>query len=56
MEVDPSFVEEGHNVWLGFSLDDVNIFPHSKTTHSTWPVLLLIYNLPPYLVTKKFFL
>jgi hypothetical protein len=38
------------------SLDGVNPFPHANTTHSTWPVLLMIYNLPPHLVTKKFFL
>ena len=54
--VDPSFGLEKRNLRLGLSLDGVNPFPHSNTTHSTWPVLLLIYNLPPYLVTKKFFI
>ena len=54
--VDPSFALEPRNLRLGLSLDGVNPFPHSNTTHSTWPVLLLIYNLPPYLVTKKFFI
>ena len=54
--VDPSFALEPRNLRLGLSLDGVNPFPHSNTTHSTWPVLLLIYNLPPYLVTKIFFI
>ena len=54
--VDPSFALEPRNLRLGLSLDGVNPFPHSNTTHSTWPILLLIYNLPPYLVTKKFFI
>ena len=54
--VDPSFALEPRNLRVGLSLDGVNLFPHSNTTHSTWPILLLIYNLPPYLVTKKFFI
>ena len=54
--VDPTFGIEKRNLRLGLSLDGVNPFPHSNTTHSTWPVLLLIYNLRPYLVTKKFFI
>ena len=54
--MDPSFALEPRNLRLGLSLDGVNPFPHSNTIHSTWPVLLLIYNLPPYLVTKKFFI
>ena len=54
--VDPTFAHEARNLRFGLSLDGVNPFPHSNTTHSTWPVLLLIYNLPPYLVTKKFFI
>ena len=54
--VDPTFALEPRNLRLGLSLDGMNPFPQSNTTHSTWPVLLLIYNLPPYLVTKKFFI
>ena len=54
--VDPTFALEKRNLRFGLSLDGVNPFPHSNTTHSTWPVLLLIYNLPPYLVTEKFFI
>jgi len=54
--IDPSFGEEVRNVRCGMSLDGVNPFAHNTTSHSTWPVLVLIYNLPPYLVTKKFFI
>jgi len=54
--IDPSFGEEVRNLRFGLSLDGVNPFAHNTTSHSTWPVLLLIYNLPPFLVTKKFFI
>jgi hypothetical protein len=54
--VDPTFAFKPRNLRLGLSLDGVNPFPHSNITHSTWPVLLVIYNSPPYLVTKKFFI
>jgi hypothetical protein len=32
--------------------------PHSMqaSSHSTWPILIVIYNLPPWLVAKKFFI
>jgi hypothetical protein len=54
--MDPSFGNEPRNVRFGLSLDGVNPFPHTNSTHSTWPILLLIYNLPPFLVTKIFFI
>lgn len=54
--VDPSFAKEVRNLRFGLSLDGMNPFTQNSTSHSTWPFLLLIYNLPPYLVTKKFFI
>jgi hypothetical protein len=54
--VDDSFARDGRNLWFGMFLDGVNPFPHTNMTHSTWPVLMFIYNLPPYLVAKKFFI
>jgi len=34
----------------------VNPFSNQSTTWSTWPVIILNYNLTPWLTTKKFFL
>jgi hypothetical protein len=54
--VDPTF---GHNAWnIHFVLatNGVNPFKHTRSTWSTWPIVLLNYNLPPWLSTKKFFL
>jgi hypothetical protein len=44
------------NVRLGLATDGVNPFGDKNNVWSTWLVLLLIYNLPPWLVTKKFFM
>ncbi len=37
-------------------LDGVNPFGNQSTTWSTWLILILNYNLPPWMTTKKFFL
>jgi hypothetical protein len=55
-DVDITFGREARNLRFGMALDGVNPFPHTNTTHSTWPVLMFLYNLPPYLVTKLFFI
>ena len=52
----PNFVLEPRNVRLGLALDGMNPFADVSTRHSTWPVLTINYNLPPWLVTKKFFI
>jgi hypothetical protein len=54
--IDPSFAHEVRNLRFGLALDEVNPFRHNNTQHSTWPILMVIYNLPPYLVMKKFFI
>ena len=41
---------------LALALDGVNPFKLSNTNWSTWPVLILIDNLEPWFVTKKFFI
>jgi len=53
--IDSAFFEEGRNVKLGLSLDGMNPFTDKSTRHSTWPVFLLNYNLPGWMVTKRFF-
>lgn len=52
----PWFALEEMNIQLGLALDGVNPFANQSLSHSTWPVVLLKYNLPPWLVTKRFFL
>jgi hypothetical protein len=52
----PEFTAEGRNIRLGLALDGVNPFSNQSLSHSTWPVVLLNYNLPPWLVTKRFFI
>ena len=46
---DPRFLR------LALCLDGINPFNMQSTTYSTWPILLITYNLPPWLVTRKFF-
>ncbi len=52
----PDFANEPRNVRLGLATDGMNPFGEKSNTWSTWHVLVLNYNLPPWLVTKKFFL
>lgn len=51
----PEFGSSERNIRLGMALDGVNPFSTQSLSHSTWPVVLLNYNLPPWLVTKRFF-
>lgn len=54
--VDPTFGLDSRNVHLGLVADGVNPFKLQRSTWSTWPVMLLNYNIPPWLTTKKFFI
>ena len=49
----PSFGQESRNLRLALSTDGIN--PHSvqSSSHSTRPVMLVIYNLPPSLCMKR---
>jgi len=49
----PQFGEEPRNLRLGLSTDGMNPYGTLSTKHSTWPVLLTIYNLPPWLCMKR---
>ena len=51
-----NFGMEKRNMRLTLALDGVNLFKLSNTNWSTWLVLILIYNLEPWFVTKKFFI
>jgi hypothetical protein len=45
--IDPSFIAERRNVRMALSLDGMNPFSMQRTNHSTWPILVMLYNLPP---------
>jgi hypothetical protein len=53
--LDGTFATEARNIRLGMALDGVDPFSNQSLSHSTWPVLLVNYNLPAWLVTKPFF-
>ncbi|XP_071727849.1 uncharacterized protein [Rutidosis leptorrhynchoides] len=50
------FAKEPHNVRLDLASDGFNPFGNMSVSHSTWPVVLMPYNLPPWLCMKKPFL
>ncbi|CAM8950986.1 unnamed protein product [Rhodiola kirilowii] len=55
-KVDNTFLEfgaESRNLRLGLSTDGVNPHGNLSSQHSTWPVILVIYNLPPKLTMKR---
>jgi hypothetical protein len=54
--VDYSFGEEDRNIHLVMAADGVNPFKLQRTSWSTWPVMLLNYNIPLWLTTKKIFI
>ena len=47
------FSSEPHNVRLGLVVDGFSPFRMLSTTHRTWPIMLVPYNLPPWLCMKR---
>ena len=47
------FGKDPRNIKFALSTDGMNPFGNWSTTHSTWPVNLSIYNLPPWLCMKQ---
>ena len=47
------FSFDPRNVRLGLVADGFNPFGIMSTNHSTWPVMLVPYNLPPWLCMKR---
>ena len=43
----PTFADDARNIRFGLSTDGMNPFGEQSGGHSTWPVTLCIYNLPP---------
>ncbi len=49
----PDFGNEPRNLRLALSTDGFNPHGVQSSSHSTWPVILVIYNLPPWLCKKR---
>ncbi|CAK8563127.1 unnamed protein product [Lathyrus sativus] len=49
----PDFRVEPRNLRLGISIDGMKPFGNLSTNHTSWPVLLTIYNLSPWLCMKR---
>jgi len=47
------FAEDPHNVRLGLASDGFNPFGMLNVSYSCWPVILIPYNLPPWLCLKQ---
>jgi len=52
----PQFDEDVRNIRFGLSTDGMNPFGDMSSSHSTWPVTLCIFNLPPWLCMKRKFI
>ena len=50
------FGDKARNVRFALSTDGMNLFGDLSSSHSTWPVILTVYNLPPYLCLKHRYL
>ena len=46
------FASESRNVRLGLTSDGFNPFRTMSLSHSTWAVLMMVYNTPPWLSMK----
>jgi hypothetical protein len=46
------FAHEPKNVRFALSTDGMNLLDERSSKHSTWPMILTIYNLPPWLMQK----
>ncbi|KAL5555975.1 hypothetical protein UlMin_038211 [Ulmus minor] len=51
----PEFSRDARNLRLGLSTDGMNPHGLQSSSHNTWPVLLVNYNLPPHLCMKRNF-
>lgn len=49
----PAFSDESRNLRLAVAADGINPYRSFSSRHSTWPVTLITYNLPPWLCMKR---
>jgi hypothetical protein len=52
----PKFLVESRNIRFALSNDGMNPFDENRTVHSTWSVLLMMYNIPAWLCHKRKYL
>jgi len=50
------FADEPRNIRFALSIDGMNPFAERSSKHNTWPVILTIYNLPPWMCQKRKYL
>ncbi|XP_042396490.1 uncharacterized protein LOC121986596 [Zingiber officinale] len=49
----PEFAKDRRNIRLGLASDGFNPFKNMSVVYSTWPVILVPYNLPPWMCMKQ---
>jgi hypothetical protein len=52
----PEFLVESRNIRFALSTDGMNPFGENRTVHSTWLVILTMYNIPTWLCHKRKYL
>ena len=52
----PEFSEDPRNLRFALASDGINPHGVQRTTYSTWPLILMNYNLPPNLIMKRKFM
>jgi hypothetical protein len=50
------FSNDPRNIRFGLSMDGMSPFGEMRNPHSTWPVIMCIFNLPPWLCHKQKYL
>jgi hypothetical protein len=50
------FLVESRNIRFALSTDGMNPFGENRTVHSTWPAILVMYNIPTWLCHKRKYL
>ena len=52
---DAMFGQDPRHINLGLAVDGMNPYAEKRSTQSLTPVIMFNYNLPPWMVTKKYF-
>lgn len=49
----PDFASDPRNVRLELTTNGFNLLKNMNVSHSTWPIIIIPYNLPPWLCMKQ---